>query len=53
MMGLYIFSEESVKGIDPAQWGASKYDLKGAFRQIGMVKGETQFVAPPHSDQTP
>ena len=32
------------KEIDPANWGVSQYELKGAFRQVGMVKGATQFV---------
>ena len=39
--GLYIFTEESAKLIGIASWGVSV--LKGAFRQIGMVKGGTQF----------
>ena len=37
---LYIWSEA---GINPENWGVSRSQLKGAFRQIGMVKGETQF----------
>ena len=40
--GLYIFTEESAKIIGISNWGVSV--LKGAFRQIGMVKGGTQFV---------
>ena len=40
--GLYIFTEESAKLLGVSNWGVSV--LKGAFRQIGMVKGETQFV---------
>ena len=39
---LYIFTEESVKDLGLESWGVSV--LKGAFRQIGMVKGGTQFV---------
>ena len=38
--GLYIFSDES---INPVNWGVSRYELKGAFRQIGIVKGGTQL----------
>ena len=37
---LYIWTEET---IDPSDWGLDRSQLKGAFRQIGMVKGPTVF----------
>ena len=37
---LYIWTEE---GIDATDWGLSRSQLKGAFRQIGMVKGPTVY----------
>ena len=38
---LYIFSEA---GMNVDNWGISRSQLKGAFRQIGMVQGPTRFA---------